>query len=226
MNEPIELYKLRKLIYYIIFNSCIEDYEESNDMFDIVILESLRNIVEFHVGRGDLSKDVKNNINNFLRLARDINDENRNERIKICNEIIRIINSNDLDKSILFYRLELQKRTRDFGYIIKYSDDKVIEDIELVHDSICDDFFIMTSHTDNIEEEIFKTEFLPNFINSDAYYDSLNAILEENPSVFKNETFYNRMLQVLNLNKEIYNNDKKITKYNKKLINKINRKRK
>ena len=159
-----------------------------------------------------------------MLLARDIEDENRNERIKVCNEIIRILNSNDLDKSILFYRIELQKRTRDFGYIIKYSDDKVIEDIELVHDSICNDFFIMTSHTSDIEDSVFKQEFLPSFVNSDAYYDSLNAILEENPSVFRDEIFYNRMLEVLNFNKEIYNNDRKITKYNKKLINKINRK--
>ena len=37
MNEPIEIYKLRKLIYYIIFNSCIEDYEDSNDMFDMFV---------------------------------------------------------------------------------------------------------------------------------------------------------------------------------------------
>ena len=84
----------------------------------------------------------------------------------------------------------------------------------------------MTSHTNDIEDNVFISEFLPTFINTDAYYDSLNAILEENPSIFRDETFYNRMMQVLYLNEEIYNNDKKITKYNNKLIRKINRKRK
>ena len=82
----------------------------------------------------------------------------------------------------------------------------------------------MASHTKDINQNEFENEFLPVFINCDIYYEGLNAILEENPSVFKNETFYNRMIQLLNLNTEIYDMDTKILKYNKKLIRKINRK--
>ena len=73
---------------------------------------------------------------------------------------------------------------------------------------------------------MIQYEYLPYFISSNVYYESLNAILSENPVVFKDKIFYDRMMKILNLNSKLYNNDKKIVKINKKLVKNINYKMK
>ena len=221
MND-IPTYRMTKMIYTIIFNFVENDYEDAED-FDLLVVESLRNIVKQLTEDKFLSESVKNNIHNYLTRARYFQDENRFKRIELINEMIGYMNSQTEDESYIFYKLELFKRRRDFRYIIGYPIETINKEINNVHDSICEDFYVLISHTDITEEEIFETEYLPYFKNSKAYYESLNAILYENPSVFKDELFYNRAMKVINLNKDLYKDDKQILKMNKKLVRKINK---
>ena len=225
MYENIVEYKTRKYIYAIIFNFYENDYSEDISAFDLVIVESLKNIVEYLTSENYLSESVKNNISNYLIQAREINDKDRKKRIEFINDIVGFMNAQKRDESIIFYRLELHKRRRDFGYItLKYSDNKVKQEIENVHDSIIHDFYVLATHSIEISEEEFKEEYLPYFKDTNIYYESLNTILYENPLVFKDELFYNRMMQVLNLNNELYQDKKDVLNMTNKLIKKINRK--
>jgi len=80
MNEDINLYKVRKLIYQIMFDLSEQEYLEDTNLFDLVFIESLKNVVEYHVKNNYLSDSVKNNINEYLYQARNYNDENKIER--------------------------------------------------------------------------------------------------------------------------------------------------
>lgn len=226
MNEDINVYKTRKLVYQIMFDFSDVDYKNDSDLFSLVILKSLQNIIEYYVENNYLSDSVITNINNYLLQARDYKDKNREKRIEIINSIIITMNSQKQDESFIFYRLELLKRRNDKMYML-CSDDVVKKEIKNINDSICHDLCVLVSHTDIITDEEFANEYLPYFINSNLYYESINAMLEENPIVFKDKIFYDRVNQVLGLNKEIYKGteeERPINRLNKKMIRQINNK--
>jgi len=229
MNEKNETYNFRKLIYSIIFNdNLINYYDWFNDLY---FLDSLKNIVEEHTKHNYLGQKVKNNIYNFLQKIREYKDDKRVERINIINEIIKLLNTQIKDKSLVFYSLELYKRRCDRNYLFKIPNDVIINEIPNVHTSICFDVQILASHLDATEED-FQNVFFPLLIDCEYYYESLNAILYENPEIFRNELFYNRMNRILNYNNKLYedtNKEKYMKKANKimlKRINKVNKHKK
>lgn len=225
MNEDMSIYVTRKLIYSIMFDFYDNDYKDNPCMFDLVILESLKNLVEAHVQNGDLSKSVIANINNYLQQARYYDDDKRIERINIINEIIILMNNQKHDDLLMFYRMQLMFRRKDFYYAIKCPNQSIKAEMNDVHESICYDLVVLDSHSESVSDEEFTSTYLPDLVNNQYYYESLNMILRENPKVFRNKVFYDRMMCILNLNKEL-NNNEKLVKVNKKLIKQVNRKRK
>ena len=223
MNEPIDIYILRKTVYQIMFDFDEEDYSEDTYLFGLVFIESLKNIVEYHVKNNDLSQEVRENIRKFLSQAREYKDENREKRIEFINDIIKMMNSQKEDGSLSFYRLQLFFRTNEFKYLCHASNLEVRNQIPHIHDCICNDAFVLTTHSENIDDMEFITEYLPSLKDSELYYETLNIILRENPIVFKDTTFYNRMICVLEF-KNLKNEE--FVKYNEKLVKKINRKTK
>ena len=219
--EPINIYKTRKLIYQIMFDFYEKNYEEDTGMFGLNILKSLEVIVEHHTSQNDLSKSVIDNIGKFLMAAREYKDEQRLERIEIINNIIRLMNSQEKDDSLIFYRMQLHTRTRDFRYLFKASNAEIISEIDNVHDSICHDLFVLVSHSTDVSDEEFIKEYLPELKDSDLYYESINTILKENPIIFKDKLFYNRMICVLEYNNLMYQD---LVEYNEKLVKKIDKK--
>lgn len=184
---------------------------------------SLKNIVEYHTKNNDFSEPVKDNIRNFLYQAREYQDEHRKERIDIINEIIGLINTQEKDESLIYYRLQLYDRSNQFKYLFKATKAEIIKEIDNVHDSICFDLFVLVSHSTDVSEEEFIKEYLPVLKSTDLYYESLNMILKENPIVFKDQLFYNRMMCVLEYNNLMHD---ELVEYNERLVKKINKKTK
>lgn len=224
MNDDINIYVTRKLIDSIMFDFYDNNYKEDPCMFDLIILECLKSVVEARVKDGDLSKAVIDNINNYLQQARDYQDEKIIERIKLINEIIIMMNSQKYDDLLIFYRMQLIYRRRDFYYAIKCTKDEIKSEMDNVHESICYDLVVLESHSENVSDEEFANEYLPDLVNNQFYYESLNIMLKENPKVFRNKIFYDRMMSVLSLNEQLNNNDE-LTKINKKLVKQVKRKR-
>lgn len=222
MYEDMPTYRLRKMIYTMIFDSSDKDYE-INDEFNLIIIESLRNIIEYFTSKNLLSDSVKNNVYNYLSRAREFKDNNRTKRIELINDIIGIMNRQEKDNSIIFYRVELFKRRNNNKYLMDYSNEEIKKEIQNVHNSIHNDFLIIISHTSLADYDTFQNEYVPKFKNSNEYYESLNAILYENPTVFKDDLFYCRMLDIIDYNNELYKDNKNVLKTNKKLIHKIKR---
>lgn len=222
MYEDLITYRMRKVIETIIFNFYENDYEDKED-FDLLTVESLRNVVEYLTSQNYLSESVKENINNYLMRARYFEDENRSKRIQLINDTIGFINTQKEDGSLIFYRLQLFDRRKEFKYLFKSTNDEIKQEIENVHDSICHDLYVLIGQSNLTSDKEFEEEYLPLFAESNYYYESLNIFLKENPTVFRDKLFYNRMMKVINLNNELYN-DKEVFKMNKKLLKKIDRK--
>lgn len=222
--EDINKYKVRKMLYEIIFNFEKIDYTEDPDIFDLTIIESMRNIVKYHTSNGHLIDSVKDNINEFLNQARYHLDNDRVERINLINEIITLMNSQINDEYLLFYRFQLYYRTKNSKYLLKATRTEIEKEIPHAHDSICHDLYVISSHSNEFTDEEFVKEALPYLQDSNLYYESLNMILKENPIVFKDLTFYNRMMLILNMNNDIYKDEKEMIKYNKKLVKCIDKK--
>jgi len=225
MYEDLETYRMRKIIYSIIFNFYENDYEDKDD-FDLLVVESLRNVVEYLASQNYLSASVKDNINNYLMRARYFEDENKSKRIQLINDTIGFMNSQNIDQSLIFYRLQLFDRRREFKYLFKASNEEIKKEIENVHDSICHDLYVLIGQSILTSDEDFEKEYLPLFQNTNIYYESLNMFLKENPRVFKDDIFYNRMTRVINLNNELCSNNKEVLKMNKKLLKKIEKSKK
>jgi hypothetical protein len=136
------------------------------------------------------------------------------------------MNSQQVDYSIVFYRVQLYVRRKEIRYLFKATNEEIKKEIENIHDSICNDLYVLIGQSNLTSEEEFENEYLPYFQNTNIYYESINMILKENPTVFKDELFYKRMMKVINLNNELYSDDKKISKMNKQFIKRINKAKK
>lgn len=223
MEDKFIGYRSTKLALYIIFNEINNDYKNEPFLFNTVIIECLKDAVEEFINKNILSNDMKNNIYNYLYQAREIYDDKREDRIEISNEIIRIMNQSYIDNSIGFYKYELYKRQDDKQYL-SCSNEQVESEISNIKESICDDFliFIAQNEIDTPTEE-FVEEELEDLVNDPMYYNSINAFLHEQPYLFKDLTFYNRTLCVLDLKMQKYNNHS-TKKLNKKFVKKIKNK--
>lgn len=214
--ESLDHYIIRKLIYNIMFDSEYNDYTDCKDLYELNILESLKNIVEYHVKNNELSNFVKNNIFNFLSYGRSIDDEHRNERFEVINNIIVLLNSQKYDYSLNFYAKQLRARRNDKRYLTA-TVGEVQKEVERMNEAICLDYYIVTSHCNRTDDFEFVKD-IGMFINNSIYYECLMMILNENPIVFKDPKFYERIKFILDINKK---RSQEIGKLNKELVKRI-----
>lgn len=211
MNEIFRNYELEKLIYCIIFGEYKNRYNECDYLFEESVINMLKSIVGFHVRTFSLSKESRENVYDYLSHFREINKDIN--ILNIINEIKIILNSQQRDMSDIYYYYEDCKRE---GCKLKFSE----VDAKNVEESMIFDFFVLTSHDEECtdDELFFKNLYV--FADNVLYYKSINAILAENPVVFKNQTFYNRVMCVFEATYKLRNN-RYVKKLNKKLIKEI-----
>ena len=218
-NSFINDYIYTKVLITILFGVS-EEKEEW--MYGTDKLEGIKEIVEEFCLSGLFSKQVKSNIFDYLTEARNIKDDDYEYRIKLINEIICVLNLNSYNNSNSFYRVELYRRRDDKRYLNKYPDYVIEGESDLVNRSIVYDALVLLSHDKKVDDETFKKEFLPDLTKQLFYYESINIILDGCPIIFKDPTFYNRFVYVLNQNNELSNNE--FCNSGKKIINKVNKK--
>lgn len=225
MSDNLIGYRLAKLAFHIIFNFNDNNYDslEEDYMFYLNVLYSLLGIIKKMVEGNYLSQELINNIYNYLYQAREIEDEDRIERINIINEIVQELNKCTCENYLLFYRSELSKRRNNEKYLNKYQNEEIEKEINHANYSISNDIMVLVGLWDETSDSEFLVDYLNDFVNNYYFYESINALLEEQPILFKNLTFYNRMMCVLNANQDIKKN-RKIERYHKKLVKRIKNK--
>ena len=216
-KDEQDIYYQHKFLTAIMFDDSYDYYKVNPWLYDIDVLEDFKNIVKYYSNNDCLSDKVKDNIYKILVDGRSIKDENYNERIMLINEIIGILNCQKGDISLQFYLGQLLIRKRkNKNELKKYTLRDLYAEIPSTHESIFSDFIVLLSHN-----EQFVEKYLHTFAQDKLYYESLNVILEECPSMFQNELFLDRMNAIFELNKELY---KDCNKLNKHIIKSIKKK--
>ena len=221
-EEQQDLYYLQKYVISIIFDTKYNSYKNTNYIYDIEILNYLKGIVKTYVELGCFNSRIKTNIYKILVNGRKIMDENYEQRIQIINEIIGILNSQKEDNSIIYYRDELYDRRKNIKELKYLTEKDIVKMSSNIEKSIYNDFLVLNSHSKSISDEDFDNVYLPYFINNNFYYESMNIILDECPSFFKDEVFIKRVNKVISNIKNIDQNFRKTNKKVKKMVKKIN----
>lgn len=218
-KDEQDLYYIHKFLLAIMFDDTYDYYKKNTWVYDIDILEDFRDVVKYYSESNCLSNKVKDNIYKILVDGRSIKDESYNERIVLINEIISILNSQKLDVSLNYYLGQLLLRKRKTkNELKKYNLQDLYNEIPSIHESIFSDFMVLLSHSNQITDEQFVERYLETFSKDKLYYESLNSILKECPSLFQNKIFIDRMNSVFELNSELYSDCKKL---NKEMIKRI-----
>lgn len=203
-EDQQDIYYSHKFILSLVFDNSQTVYKSIPWLYDIDVLSVLKYIVEVYSEQKCLAPNIKNNIYNILVDGRNINDENYKERIELINETIHILNASKDDQVMLFYLGEVYNRRNHSKEIKKWTLDNLKSEIPYIEESICNDFNLIGSHSESTSEEEFMNYYLPVFIDNEYYYESLNTVLRECPSLFKNKLFIKRVKQVLSSNKTIH----------------------
>lgn len=201
MTEEIAQYYTYKMALSIPFDIKESNFKYKEIYFDITVMEYLREIIDAFTKENLISKQVENNIKNYLLEARDYKDKNRKERIDIINDIIGMLNMQKYDHSLVFYAEQLCIRRNTKRYLTKPNIEEIYSQINKVHESIKCDYLIIGTHLDTVSDELFHKHFFEKFVNSDVYFESINMLLDQMPQLFNNSTFYNRIMTVLETKK-------------------------
>ena len=216
-EEDKDTYFLHKILTAIMFDNEYDYYKEIPWIYDLDVLEEFEMLVLSFSKYGCLNNDIKNNIYKILIDGRDIEDENYEERINKINKITSALNNQQEDNSIKFYVGQMCRRRDNKKELKKYTIYDIEREIDYLNSSIFNDFVVLLSHGDGVSDEEFLNGYLEEFVNNDMYYESLNIILKECPSVFSSETFRKRINTVLKINKKLhYKKNKTIKKIIKK----------
>ena len=221
-KDEQDIYYEYKFLLAVMFDDNYDYYKRNLWFYDIDVLEIFKDIVKCYSERGCISDRVKDNIYKILVDARNIKDENYNERIMLINEIIGVLNSQKEDNSLQYYIGQILLRKRKTTHELKkYNLEDLYDEIPSIHESIFSDFMVLLSHSEQISDEQFVERYLSEFSKDKLYYESLNVILKECPSLFQNKLFIDRMNAVFELNREMYRDGKKL---NKQIIKSIKKK--
>lgn len=203
-NEETNQYYCLKYILALIFDTKEKTYKDSDLIRRVDVIECLKDLVEIYVE------------NNFF--SREINDQDSCVRIKLVNDIIRILNLQKEAHSLYFYAVQLSVRKNDKGYLNKYDNYTIKKEIDSVNDSIVEDFIVLSMLNSSVtDDETFKMN-IEDFLADDSFYDNINILLSEWPSLFKDKTFCERIKYVLDYNKK---ESKEYNKLNRILMKKI-----
>jgi len=219
-NEQ-DIYYLHKLLVSLMFDNEKQSYKEVLWVYDISVLRVFKQIVSEFVKHNFLEMHIKDNIYSFLMYGRNIKDKFNEEKINIINEITIILNCQKEDKSLNFYIEQLLDRRENLNQLKKLCLNDILQEIKYVDESIYNDFIVLVSHGDDTSDEDFNNVYLENLVENNYYYESLNVILKECPSLFKNKLFVSRVKKVLESNTYVDNNFKKINRKFKHLVKKV-----
>lgn len=215
-----------KKVDAIVFN--LFDKEKYYYFFeDINFMQLFKDTIKLYIELEYLDYGIRNNIYDVLFYLREINDEKRNSRIEIINEIIIFMQKPSEDKYIeKLYKEEYRMRTRHY-----YMHDRLDNLKNIILLSMSVDYEAIEFLLEDCTDEEFD-EKLINAINNGnlhSFIYSFNAIISEQPGILSNKQFYNRALKTLNTIYELYdvkeikdNGSKyKIIRKNKKAIRKM-----
>lgn len=220
--DDFTYYLLKMKLFILVTKNHTKLLESDESLGSWEFIANLYPFIESFVSKNVLSNEMRDNVLNYLNVVRFMDEDKtlsiseyieKIMKIDLINKMIVMINGQEKDNSMRYYRYEMYNRTNDKIYLnpIIMSDEDILEEKEELFDSIAFDHFVLCTHDEGITDEEFDNNYLPKLLDEKMYYEVLNAIYHEYPEKFLNDVFYQRCLQVLNTNLE---NNKGIYKKN------------
>lgn len=192
-NEQ-DIYYAHKQFMFIIFETKNETYKKMPYLYNIDVFKLFYRFLKDFSSQCNISNVVKKNLYEILNYGKSIKDENTSERNSLINEMIILINTTSSD-TLDFYAQQLYYRRPK----VKLTVDNIEDSMDSINESIVNDFVVLTSHSEDIDDDNFVENYLPTLVFSDEYYESLNVIFKACPSLFRNKVFMDRVKAVVSL---------------------------
>lgn len=191
-------YAYYKFVQFLIFNEH-RSFETDEEIKNFIsqhheeILNNLGIIIVENYTKNYLNDAEKDRIFSLLF------DLRQYGKINEINELVILLNgSNSLNRRA-FLKDEFFKRI-DIPYLrLKKESTLDYFDSDLTN-SISNDFETLQTHRKEISEENFVCENALWFIKSHFYFDSINAILSENPIILSEDGFKNKVINIIQIN--------------------------
>ena len=167
---------------------------------------------------------MKKNVLKYLNNVRFSNDID-SDRIHLINTIIRLINIQEGENYLDYYRQEMYKRTHNRQYLvypynsfIKENEDRLIESMQF-------DYLVLISHSNLVTDDEFYDSYYSEMILDLRYFETINCILEEYPERFLDPVFYQRYIIIINAFLKNQNNNygyHSLIRFNNRVEKKVN----
>lgn len=182
-------------------------------LYDINTLKILNTITKLYAERCRLSKRIKDNMYEIVIEGREVKDEDYVERCNLLNEIVISLNTQPDDEHIMFYRETLFRRTDDKDALFKLNDYQIDALERSIQNRIFDDYVVVMSTLEEVTDEMFEEDFLPQFIEDGKHIsESINVILMEAPELLKNDQFRKRIKIIIDNSRKCKRNLNKNSK--------------
>ena len=167
---------------------------------------------------------MKKNVLKYLNNVRFSNDID-SDRIHLINTIIRLINIQEGENYLDYYRQEMYKRTHNRQYLvypynsfIKENEDRLIESMQF-------DYLVLISHSNLVTDDEFYDNYYQEIISDLRYFETINCILEEYPERLLDPVFYQRYIIIINAFLKNQNNNygyHSLIRFNNRVEKKVN----
>ncbi len=196
------------------------NYNPSLNSFDF--LSSFLIFISVLLQENYVSPVMKMNVLKYLNNVR-FGDDVDADKIHLINTIIRLININDGNNYLEYYRQEMFKRTGNRDYLICPFNSYIKENEEMLMLSMQFDYLVLISHSSMINDDDFYDNYFSVMISDLRYFETINCILEEFPEMFLDSTFNERYNVIINTFLQAQNNKRGYSSM-KKFYNKVERK--
>ena len=198
-------YLLQKHIFLVLFSELENDLDGCEWLTDLNSLESMRVMLRYLTENNYLSEKIKNRVYTYISKSREIKTDDYEKRVDVLNQIVALLNGQIHDESYIFYISEfVKRRNTKMSKNLVFTIDNYTSEME---DSISFDYIVLKGHSKEVSQEEFENDYLNYYVeNSLFYYESLNAIVKEMPSIL-DDTFKERIKIVLD---RIYRENKYI----------------
>ena len=202
-------YCRQKFVQALIFADDNESYieilkEHFNDGDENFIFSVMCTIANYYFNNY-LEDELRLKILNIINLVVEVCPLDNQIKIASIDPLREYLSSPCGQNATSFYRQQLAVRKDDTKYlnVNRVSDEQIEKLKPALFESLVFDYFIASTHTEAIDDEEFTKKYLPIFYHNEKYIESIRKIRTEINSIDDKKMINNRILIILEANRQM-----------------------
>ena len=200
-------YLMKFQMLMLVMNNHEKLVKDDYSLISFPFIASFIPFIDAFLKKNLLSHEMRENFLRYLNVARFSNGNKKlnsfeqveeNLKITVINKLIAMVNSQDYDDSMRYYRYQMCVRTDDKIYLnrFKVTDADILDEKDDLFESMAYDCFVLYTHSVNMSLNDFQ-KIITDISKNQLYYETITCILNEYPYQFLNKVFYDRCQMVL-----------------------------